>query len=70
MCAGVNAADLIPVCAEGIRETVHPLSFMARQMFKELLAVPVCVRVFVRARARVYVRVCMYVCVMSDCCFD
>lgn len=39
--AGANAAELIPVCAEGVRETVHPLSFVARQMFKEMLANPV-----------------------------
>ena len=39
--AGVNGMELFPVCAEGIRETVHPLSFVARQMFKEMLANPV-----------------------------
>lgn len=53
----MNAADLIPVCAEGVRETVHPLSFVARQMLKELLANPV------------GTRVCVYVCWLSRSLF-
>ena len=31
---------LLVLCAEGIRETDHPLPFVARTAFAELLAVP------------------------------
>ena len=35
--AGVSYGELLPICAEGLRETVHPHCFVARQMFKEMV---------------------------------
>lgn len=33
----VSYPELLPVCAEGLRETVHPHCFVAKQMFKEMV---------------------------------
>ena len=40
-CAGVSYGELLPICAEGLREVVHPHCFVAKQMFKEMVEAPV-----------------------------